>query len=138
MTRFEASVSRRDALKIGGAGAVGLVLAPWSSLVAEAANSAVTLNWETWNDHYLPAQLASVRKPTGINAVPNLQTDDSDGYLKVKQTGSQYDIVSADALWIPKYHKDGLTQSFDINAIPAAKQLYSIARQFSFWKDGSN
>jgi spermidine/putrescine-binding protein len=138
MTRFEASVSRRDALKIGGAGAAGLVLAPWSSLVAEAANSAVTLNWETWNDHYLPAQLVTVRKQTGINAVPNLQTDDSDGYLKVKQTGSQYDIVSADALWIPKYHKDGLTQSFDINAIPAAKQLYPIARQFSFWKDGSN
>jgi spermidine/putrescine-binding protein len=138
MTRFEASVSRRDALKIGGAGAAGLVLAPWSSLVAEAANSAVTLNWETWNDHYLPAQLVAVRKQTGINAVPNLQTDDSDGYLKVKQTGSQYDIVSADALWIPKYHKDGLTQSFDINAIPAAKQLYPIARQFSFWKDGSN
>jgi len=138
MTRFEASVSRRDALKIGGAGAVGLVLAPWSSLAAEAANSAVNLNWETWNDHYLPAQLVAVRKQTGINAVPNLQTDDSDGYLKVKQTGSQYDIVSADALWIPKYHKDGLTQSFDINAIPAAKQLYSIARNFSFWKDGSN
>jgi spermidine/putrescine-binding protein len=138
MTRFEASVTRRDALKIGGAGAVGLVLAPWASVAAQAANTAVTLNWETWNDHYLPAQLAAVRKQTGINAVPNLQTDDSDGYLKVKQTGSQYDIVSADALWIPKYLKDGLTQSFDINAIPAAKQLYSIARQFPFWKDGSN
>src|ERR1700694_2976750 len=106
MTRFEASVSRRDALKIGGAGARGPLFAPWFGLAAEAANSAVNLNWETWNDHYLPAQLVAVRKQTGINAVPNLQTDDSDGYLKVKQTGSQYDIVSADALWIPKYLKD--------------------------------
>jgi spermidine/putrescine-binding protein len=30
-----------------------------------------------------------------------------------------------------------LTESFDISSIPASSQLYSIARDFPFWKDGS-
>jgi spermidine/putrescine-binding protein len=98
-----------------------------------SSTGSVTLNWETWNDHYLPAQLSAVRKETGITANPSLESDDSDGYLKVKQTGGQYDIVSTDALWAPKFHTDGLTDAFDINSIPAASQLYPMARQFSFW-----
>ena len=137
MKRFDASVTRRDALRIGGAGAAGLILAPWSNAVARAASTPVTLNFETWNDHYLTDQLATVRKQTGINVNPTLETDDSDGYLKVKQTGAQYDVVSTDALWAGKYYHDGLTEAFDINAIPVAKQLYPIAREFPFWKVGS-
>jgi len=31
-----------------------------------------------------------------------------------------------------------LTESFDISSLPVSSQLYSIARDFSFWKDGSN
>ena len=90
----------------------------------------MTLNWETWNDHYLPPQLTAVQKQTEITARPSLESDDSDGYLKVKQTGGQYDIVSTDALWAPKFHTDGLTEAFDVNSIPAASQLYPMARRF--------
>ena len=46
--------------------------------------------------------------------------------------------MSGDALWVPKYNKDGLTESFDLSSLPVSKQLYSIARDFPFWKDGSN
>lgn len=146
-------VTRRQALRAGALGVTGLYVAACGSSSttptaassaaasgggsASSANSAVTLNWETWNDHYLPQQIAAVKAATGIAARPSLESDDSDGYLKVKQTGGQYDIVSTDALWAPKYFKDGLTDSFDIESIPVSSQLYSIAREVPFWMAGS-
>jgi spermidine/putrescine-binding protein len=136
---IESTLTRRDAMKGAALGIAGLYVAGCGSTSSSSqgsASGAVTLNWVTWNDHYLPAQLAAVRKQTGIDARPSLQTDDSDGYLKVKQTGGQYDIVSTDALWAPKFHTDGLTDAFDISSIPAAAQLYPMARQFQFWTVG--
>jgi spermidine/putrescine-binding protein len=142
-------VTRRQALRAGALGVTGLYVAACgsssstqstskaSSAASSGASSSkapVTLNWETWNDHYLPAQLVAVKAATGIAARPSLESDDSDGYLKVKQTGGQYDIVSTDALWAPKYFKDGLTEPFDIGSIPVSSQLYSIAKEVPFWK----
>src|SRR6185437_1428369 len=145
-------VTRRQALRAGALGMTGLYVAACGSSSttqsgassaasngggsASASNSPVTLNWETWNDHYLPQQIAAVKKATGIAARPSLESDDSDGYLKVKQTGGQYDIVSTDALWAPKFFKDGLTEPFDIASIPVSSQLYSIAKEVPFWKAG--
>src|SRR5262245_21347192 len=99
---------------------------------------ATTMTMLTWSDHYANDQLKAVSKATGLRGRPTLFSDNADAYLKIKQTGSQFDIVSGDALWVPKYNKDGLTESFDLSSLPVSKQLYSIARQFSFWKDGSN
>jgi spermidine/putrescine-binding protein len=146
-------VTRRQALRAGALGVTGLYVAACgsssttqsgsaSSSASSAAssggagNAAVTLNWETWNDHYLPQQLAAVKQATGIAARPSLESDDSDGYLKVKQTGGQYDIVSTDALWAPKFFKDGLTEPFDMGSIAVASQLYSVAKDVPFWKAG--
>ena len=92
----------------------------------------------TWSDHYANDQLKAVNKTTGIQGRPTLFRDNADAYLKIKQTGGQFDIVSGDALWVPKYLNDGLTESFDLSALPVSKQLFSLARQFPFWKDGSN
>jgi spermidine/putrescine-binding protein len=99
---------------------------------------ATTLNWLTWSDHYANDQLAAVAKAIAIKGRPTLFSDNADAYLKIKRTGSQFDIVSGDALWVPKYHKDGLTDSFDLSSLPVSKQLFSIARSFPFWQDGSN
>jgi spermidine/putrescine-binding protein len=129
-------LTRREAMRTGALGVAGLYVAGCGSSSSSSQGSssgAVTLNWETWNDHYLPAQLTAVRKQTGITARPSLESDDSDGYLKIKQTGGQFDVVSTDALWAPKFHTDGLTDAFDINSIPAASQLYPLARTFPFW-----
>jgi spermidine/putrescine-binding protein len=132
------TLTRRDALKFGALGTVGFYLTACgaSSKSLGSATGAVTLNWETWNDHYLPAQLAAVAKETGITARPSLENEDSDGFLKIKQTGSQYDVVSADALWMQKYHAEGLNEPFDINSIAASSQLYPLARSFPFWQVG--
>jgi spermidine/putrescine-binding protein len=134
---YERRVTRAGLLKAGAAGAVGLTFAR-PAFGGLTQLEATTLNWLTWSDHYANDQLAAVAKKIGIRGRPTLFSDNADAYLKIKRTGSQFDIVSGDALWVPKYHKDGLTESFDLSSLPVSKQLFSIARSFPFWKDGSN
>jgi spermidine/putrescine-binding protein len=133
----ERGFTRADVLKAGAAGTLGLYLArPASAGVTQI--EATTLNWLTWSDHYANDQLAAVKKAINIQGRPTLFSDNAEAYLKIKRTGGQFDIVSGDALWVPKYHKDGLTDSFDLGSLPVSKQLFSIARSFPFWQDGSN
>jgi spermidine/putrescine-binding protein len=133
----EARLNRADLLKLGAAGAVGLVVAR-PAFGRTLTPKGTTLNMLTWSDHYANDQLAAVNKAVHIQGRPTLFSDNADAYLKIKQTGSQFDIVSGDALWVPKYNKDGLTVSFPLSELPVSKQLYPIARHFPFWKDGSN
>lgn len=137
MSLTEGRLSRADLLKAGAAGAMGLTVAR-PAFARTVVIDGTTLNMLTWSDHYANDQLKAVGRATGLQGRPTLFSDNADAYLKIKQTGSQFDIVSGDALWVPKYRHDGLTQSFDVSSLPVAKQLYSIARQFPFWKDGSN
>jgi spermidine/putrescine-binding protein len=146
MSSFERALTRREVVRGAAFGSIGLYLAGCggsssSSATTAAASStgkAATLNWLTWSDHYANDQLAAVKKKTRLTARPQLFSDNADAYLKIKQTGGQFDIVSGDALWVPKYLKDGLTESFDLSSIPVSSQLFSIAREFDFWQDGSN
>jgi spermidine/putrescine-binding protein len=141
---FVERMTRGRVLRLGAVGAVGVIAAgcggssKGSSGATGKSNKVVTLNWLTWSDHYANDQLAAVKQSTNEQGRPQLFSDNADAYLKIKQTGSQFDIVSGDALWVPKYNKDGLTESFDLSSLPVSSQLYSIARDFSFWKDGSN
>jgi spermidine/putrescine-binding protein len=134
---YERRFTRGDMLKAAAAGTAGLYLARPAVAGVEHVEG-TTLNWLTWSDHYANDQLAAVKKRTAIQGRPTLFSDNADAYLKIKRTGSQFDIVSGDALWVPKYHKDGLTESFDLSSLPVSKQLFPIARSFSFWQDGSN
>jgi spermidine/putrescine-binding protein len=133
----ERRLSRTDLLKAGAAGTVGLYLAG-AARGGTVEVAGTTLNWLTWSDHYANDQLKAVNKAIGIQGRPQLFSDNADAYLKIKQTGSQFDIVSADGLWVPKYVHSGLTVPFDLSSLPVSKQLYSLARQFPFWKSGSN
>ncbi len=137
MSITEGRLTRAEVLKVGAAGALGLYLTGSAGAAPLRAES-TALNMLTWSDHYANDQLKAVNKAVGLQGRPTLFSDNADAYLKIKQTGSQFDIVSGDALWVPKYNKDGLTESFDLSSLPVSSQLYSIARDFSFWKDGSN
>ncbi|HXO10038.1 MAG TPA: ABC transporter substrate-binding protein [Solirubrobacteraceae bacterium] len=139
-------ITRRDALRVGalGIGALGLAACGSSSSSGAASNapvasnskSPVTLNMLTWNDHYYPStQWPAIKKETGISVNVTLGSDDAAMFIKAQQSG-QFDIVSADALWVPYYHQQGLTNAFDINDIPASKDLYSVSRDFSIWQGG--
>jgi len=146
MSEEQQSLTRSELLKLGGAGAAGLslYLSGGSALAARMRSAAagstegVTLNWLTWFDHYFPQQLTFTKKKTGIGCRTKLAPSDSQIYTTIRTTGSQFDIAAMDALWVPKAHKDGLTESFDLSSIPASKQLYPDARNISIWKDGSN
>ena len=92
-----------------------------------------TFNWMTWSDHYYDEQLAAIAKDQEIKTSITELADNSEGYTKVKEVGGQLDMISGDALWVPKYFEDGLIEAWDINELEVAKQLYSIARDFSIW-----
>jgi spermidine/putrescine transport system substrate-binding protein len=132
-------MTRERLLRRGAAGAVGLAV---SGGLAERALAVelggVTLNWLTWSDHYFPSQLQKVKNSTQIAGRVQLISDDSDAYIRVKRGGAQWDISSEDALWVPKFYKEGLIEAFDIRSLPVSKQLYPIALNVPFWKAGSN
>jgi len=137
MTDHNRGLTRRDLLKTGAVGAAGLYLTGGSALAAGRRSAGVTITWLTWFDHYFPQQLTATKAKTGIACRTKLAPSDSQIYTTIRATGSQFDIAAADALWVPKMHKDGLTQSFDLSEIAAAQQLYSAARHIKAWTDGS-
>jgi spermidine/putrescine-binding protein len=143
MSDFDRPVTRAGFFKAGAASALGLYIAGCGSDSGGAASSGGSGNgakvaWLTWSDHYANDQLKEVAGKTGLSMKPELISDNAPTYLKVKQTGGQYDVVSADALWVPKYFESGLTESFDLNSLAVSKQLYQVAKDIDFWKDGSN
>jgi len=92
-----------------------------------------TLNWMTWADHYYPAQLDEIVAANGIKTSITELADDSDGFTKLKEVRGQLDMMSADALWVPKYFEEGLVEAWDLGQLDVSKQLYSIAREFAIW-----
>jgi spermidine/putrescine-binding protein len=144
MEHLERPVTRKGFLAAGAAGAAGLMAArtlggaerAFGATQVRAAG--VTLNWLTWSDHYFSNQLQKVKGQIGVAGRVQLITDDSDAYIKVKRGGGAWDISSEDALWVPKFYKEGLIVPFDIKSFPVSKQLYPIALNVPFWKAGSN
>ena len=92
-----------------------------------------TFNWMTWSDHWYQAQLDTIGADVDIKANVTELADNSDGYTKLKEVGGQLDMISGDALWVPKYFESGLIEAWDINQLDVSKQLYSIARSFDIW-----
>ncbi len=105
--------------------------APGSAAPSQSATG--TFNWMTWSDHYYEEQLAAIAKLEIKTSVTEL-ADNADGYTKVKEVGGQLDMISGDALWVPKYFEDGLIEAWDINELEVSKNLYSIAREFEIWE----
>jgi len=157
------SVTRRDFLKVSGATGAGLFLAacgagtattaptvgptaaataapttapttaPSVAPTATAAPVGGSLNFLTWSDHWAKDALASVKTTTNIDVQITELADNIDGFNKLNQVHGQLDLVSGDALWVPKYYDAGLIQAVDINSFQVASQLYSMARSFDFW-----
>jgi len=145
MSEEHTPLTRAELLKRGGVAAAGLSAFGASNALAAtmrgagaASTEGVTLAWLTWFDHFFPQQLKTTLKQTGIACRPKLAPSDSEIYTTIRTTGSQFDIAAMDALWVPYAHKSGLTESFDLNGMKAAKQLYPAARDIAIWKDGSN
>ena len=87
----------------------------------------------TWSDHFYDEQLDAVEAATGIRPSISELAGNAEGYTRVREVGGQLDMISGDALWVPKYHEDGLVDAWDINELEVAKTLYPIAREFPWW-----
>ena len=120
-----------------GAAAPLMLSACSSAGSPSAGGSGGTLNWLTWADHFSNDQLSKVTASTGITGRPKLISDNADAFLQVKQTGRQFDLVSGDGLWVPKYKDAGLIDSFDLASIGASSELFSVAKTFTFLNDSS-
>jgi spermidine/putrescine-binding protein len=138
VTHLDRPLTRAGFLRASALSAVGLWAAGCGGGTSGGGGGSNQLAWLTWSDHYANDQLKAIAGKSKLSLKPELMSDNAPTFLKVKQTGHQYDMVSADALWVPKYHSAGLTESFDLTSVPVSSQLYSIARDIPFWKDGSN
>ncbi len=155
---MDRAISRRNFLKVSGLSGAGLFLAACSGSTATPSPSSAssvpttapasgasmapatsappaggTLNFLTWSDHWSKDELAGVKSTTNIDVQITELADNIDGFNKLNQVHGQLDLVSGDALWVPKYYDAGLIDAVDINSFEVASQLYSMARTFDFW-----
>jgi spermidine/putrescine-binding protein len=124
---LQATAGLSGAVALGGVGAVSRVLAQ-----SPAAGPTGTFNWLTWGDHFYQEQLDEIGSTAGIFTSPELFSDNVEAWTKVSE-GAQIDMVSGDALWVPKYYEDGLIEAWDINELEVSKNLFPIAREFEIW-----
>jgi spermidine/putrescine-binding protein len=129
---LEYGISRRRFLV--AASAVGAT-ASLGGLLAACGGGAKTgtFNWMTWSDHYYKEQLDAITANLKITPKTTDLSDNADGFSKLKEGGSGLDMISGDALWVPRYFEEGLIEAWDINELQVAKQLYSVAREFTIW-----
>jgi spermidine/putrescine-binding protein len=110
--------------------------APTAAPQATEAQAATgNFNWLTWSDHYFPDQLEEAASKYSVKVNPTLFSDNSEAFLKVQQVGGkQIDLVSGDALWVPRYYQEGLIEAFNLDDLETAKNLFDVAKDFEFWK----
>jgi spermidine/putrescine-binding protein len=115
----------------------GVAAACGSSSSSPAASGGTgptgTFNFMTWSDHYYQAELDTIASTLGIKVALTELADNADGFTKLKEVTSQLDLISGDALWVPRYFESGLIEAWDINSLAVSKQLYSVAREFEMW-----
>lgn len=134
------NISRRKFLQATAGTAGAFAAAGLNTASRVRAQDGGTLNWLTWGDHYYDEQLVEIAEQSGIQASPTLFADNVEAWTRVSEVRGQLDMVSGDALWVPKFYEDGLIEAFDINELEVAKNLFSVARQFPMWMtpDGLN
>lgn len=126
-------VTRRRAFQLGTGGAMAVYLAACGGDGGSNADDRIL--FKTWEDHYLPEQLKEMRQERDI-AVKVSFIDDNLTNLQQLKRGANFDVVSADALWVPKFREEGLVEAFDPAELSTWGNLYAVAREVPFWTDG--
>jgi spermidine/putrescine transport system substrate-binding protein len=126
-------LTRRAALQLGAGGAAAAYLAACGGGSGSGGDN--RLLFKTWEDHYLPDQLKEMRRDDDI-AVKVSFIDDNLTNLQQLKRGGRFDVVSADALWVPEFRQEGLIDTLDKSALATWKNLYPEARSVDFWTDG--
>lgn len=132
MDALTKSLSRRRFLQASAGTAAGAALAGLSGASRVHAQGG-TFNFMTWGDHFYPEQLDEVEGATGIRPATTELAGNAEGHTRLTEVGGQLDLISGDALWVPKYYEDGLIEAWDINELEVSQTLYPISREFPWW-----
>lgn len=135
MNPLDKSLSRRRFLQAsaGTAAAVALGGLNTASRVMAQDGPTGTFNMLTWGDHLYDEQVAEIDAAIGIRPSPTFFADNAEAFVRLQEVGGQLDMVSGDALWVPRYYESDLIDAFDIDSLEVSKQLYPIAREFPWW-----
>ena len=96
-------LTRRSALQVGVTTAAAAYPAACGGSSGGAGDNRIL--FKTWEDHYLPEQLRTKRDYD--IAVKVSFIDDNLTNLQQLKHGGRFDVVSADALWVPKLRGRG-------------------------------
>jgi len=136
MAMIDKRLSRRRFLQASAAASAAAALSGLGSasrLVVAQDGPTGTFNWLTWADHFYDEQLDAIDTAVGIRPNATFFSDNAEAFVQLQEVGGQLDMVSGDALWVPRYYEEGLIAPFDINSLEVSKNLYSVAREFPWW-----
>jgi len=116
------------AMAMGGFASASRVMAQ-----SPMAGPTGTFNFMTWSDHFYQEQLDAITAAIDITPSISELAGNAEGFIRLGEVGGQLDMISGDALWVPRYFEDGLIDAWDINELEVSKGLYSLAREFDIW-----
>jgi spermidine/putrescine-binding protein len=125
-------LTRRSVLQVGASTAAAAYLAACGGGSGGSGDNRIL--FKTWEDHYLPEQLRAMKRDDDL-AVKVSFIDDNLTNLQQLKHGGRFDVVSADALWVPKFRAEGLIDTLHPDDLSTWKNLYPAARHVSFWTD---
>lgn len=126
-------VTRRRALQLGAGSAMAAYLAACGGDSGSAGDDRIV--FKTWEDHFLPQQLDEMRRNDDIAVKVSFADDNLTNFEQLKR-GSPFDVVTADALWVPEFRDADLVEAFDPAELSTWKNLYPAAREVPFWTEG--
>jgi spermidine/putrescine transport system substrate-binding protein len=127
------SITRRRALQVGAGSAMAAYLAACGGGGGGSSDSRIA--FKTWEDHYLPQQLSDMRRTKDITVKVSFADDNLTNFQQLKR-GVDFDVVTADALWVPRFLEEGLIEAFDPSELSTWGNLYPVAREVPFWQEG--
>lgn len=128
-------VTRRRALQLGASSAMAAYLAACGGNGGDGGAGGGRLVFKTWEDHFLPEQLDEIRRQDDIAVKVSFAEDNLSNFEQLER-GAPLDVVTADALWVPRFREAKLVEAFDPADYPTWPNLYSEARNVPFWAEG--
>jgi spermidine/putrescine-binding protein len=129
-------VSRRELLRrgmvMGGAAtAVHFGVLPGMAQAQPALTGPV--NWLSFGPYHIPKVMEGFKQKYNVTVTPIDFEDDSEGFLKVKQSRAQYDVSESDGFWPQIYYKNHLIEPLDMTQFSSTKTIASVFRKFKPW-----
>ncbi len=85
---------------------------------APGPSSGVTINVYNWGDYIDEEVLPMFTEETGINVVYDVYANNEDMYTKIKNGGSEYDVLFPSDYMIEKMINENMLAELDLNNIP--------------------